>query len=178
MKKHISLVFTLALLMAVSFGCKVGADDPGFTFSSRDGRLIGEWKLTDVVDSTINVNVFGTFVTSSTYNGTILTTTDAFGSNTVSYNLEVGVAKNGILTVEETEDGDVTTETNYWEWLGNDQKKSQVLLNTGSMAAGIWDILRLSSKELVLMRHSKEVNVSGGSTESREETMKLTFEAL
>ncbi|HEX2901261.1 MAG TPA: hypothetical protein VHS96_16215, partial [Bacteroidia bacterium] len=82
MKKHISLVFTLALLMAVSFGCKVGADDPGFTFSSRDGRLIGEWKLTDVVDSTINVNVFGTFVTSSTYNGTILTTTDAFGSNT------------------------------------------------------------------------------------------------
>ncbi len=178
MKKNFSLVLTLALLMAVSFGCKVGADDPGLTFASRDGRLMGDWKLTAVVDSTIDINGLGTFITSVSYNGTILTRDTPFGTSTDSYALQVSIAKGGVLTSIETENGDVTTDVNYWEWLGTDKNKSQVLMNDQSMASGVWDVQRLTSKELIISRHMMETNVSGGSTESREETMRLTFEAI
>ena len=178
MKKHISLVFTLALLMAVSFGCKVGPDDPGFTFASRDGRLMGDWNLTAVVDSTVDINGAITFITSRTYNGSILTTVTPFGNSSDSYALTVSITEGGNLTTVETENGDVTTNQSYWEWLGDDKNKSQVLFNDGSMAAGIWDVQGLSTKSLILTMHTKETNVSNGNVESREETRRLTFEAI
>jgi hypothetical protein len=174
MKQHFSLVFTLALLMAVSFGCKVGADDPA-TLASRDSRLMGDWKLTAVVDSVIDINALGTFVTSYSYDGTILTRTSPFGTSTDSYTLLVSIAKGGVLTTTEIENGDIKTGVDYWEWMGNDKNKSQVLLNDQSMVSGIWDVQRLASKELILYRHTMETNVNSGSLESREETMRLTF---
>ena len=139
---------------------------------------MGDWKLTAVVDSTIDISGLGTFVTSVSYNGTILTrVSPLFGTSTDSYSLLVSIAKGGVLTTTEIENGDITTDVNYWEWLGSDKNKSQVLMNDQSMASGIWDVQRLTGKELILSRHTMETYVSGGSTDSREETMRLTFVA-
>jgi hypothetical protein len=72
MKKHISIALTVAVMMVVAFGCKVGADDPA-SLASRDGRLIATWKLTNVEGLSTDVNTLGTSSESTSYNGTILT---------------------------------------------------------------------------------------------------------
>jgi hypothetical protein len=179
MKKHLSLVLTLALLMAVSFGCKVGADDPGLTFASRDGRLIATWNLTAVDWKTTDIFAgLGTFTETTTYDGSILTVVSSpGGSNTFSYTLQVVIEKDGALTVTETVDGNVTTENDYWQWLNADKNKSSVILNSGSMAGGIWTVRRLTGSELVLERNVKEVEVNNGDTDSHEEVGTFTFEA-
>jgi hypothetical protein len=176
MKKYISLYATMAIMMVIGFGCKVGVDDPA-SLASRDGRVIATWNLTAVVDSAIATNSFGTFVSTKSYNGTILTETDVFGTSTVSYSLQLIIDKDGLLTVTETSDGDITVENNYWEWLGADRNKSQLLLNTNSMAAGIWVVRRLAGDELVLEQYTKEVDTNNGTTDTQEETIRLTFAA-
>lgn len=182
MKNHISLIFTLAMLVAVSFGCKVGAEDPGLTFASRDGRLIATWKITNVEGLTTNsVSQFGTTTTTMSYNGTILTTTTTSGSNSItntqSYTLEMIIDKDGKLTVTETLDGDVTVENTYWEWVNADKNKSMLTLGGESVIQGTWTVLRLAGAELILHRWVKQVETNNGNTTSNEVTLKLTFEA-
>lgn len=177
MKKHISLVFTLALLMAVSFGCKVGAEDPA-TLGSRNGRLLGTWKLNKIEGTDVTTNILGTFTETTTYDGTILTITDSpGGSSTASYALEIVIGKDGILNVTESEDGDVLTETSYWEWLNTEKNKSQVLLNTNSRVNGVWSVLRLAGKELILENKSVRSTASSGNTNTNTSDVKFTFEA-
>ena len=176
MKKHISLLATVAILTAVSFGCKVGVDDPA-TLASRDSRITATWDLTAVVDSTVTINGFGTFVSTASYNGSILTETSVFGTTTKSYALKMDIAKDGLLTVTETDDGDITIENNYWEWIGADKNKSQILLNSNSMGGGKWIVRRLTGKELVLEQHTMNTETSNGSTASDETTTRLTFAA-
>ncbi|MEY3444108.1 MAG: hypothetical protein RLZZ519_2389, partial [Bacteroidota bacterium] len=167
-----------SLLIGVSFGCKVGADDP-VSLASRDSRLLGDWKLTALVDSTINISILGTNVTSVSYNGTVLISiSTSFGTSVESYALQVSIAKGGVLTTVETRNGDVATYQDYWEWFGTDKNKSQVLLNDGSKAEGLWDVQRLANKELILSRHTMETYISGGATSSSERTTRLTFEAI
>lgn len=46
MKKVLLSVLVIAFAMPFVTSCKKGAEDPGISFKSRDGRLKGVWKLT------------------------------------------------------------------------------------------------------------------------------------
>jgi hypothetical protein len=178
MKNHISLLFTMALVAAVTCGCKVGPDDPGLTWASRDGRIIATWKLIDLDNKITDVNGSGTQTTTSTYDGSIATVTTAGFTFTYSYALEMMIGEDGALQITETVDGDVTTVNDYWEWGNADKNKSTIVLNGYGAGAQPYSIRRLSSKDLVLERNTKTVEVNNGSTDSHEENELLTFEAV
>lgn len=183
MKKQIALFSVLALLVSMTFvGCKVGADDPGLTFSSRDGRLIRVWNLTGFDAESVDSSGLGVLTTVVSYNGNIRTETSRLGSTTLgtsseSYTLMLTFDKGGRLTALETVDGDITEESDYWEWLGNDKNRADLILGSSSDAAGIWSVLRLTSKELVLERSTSQRETNNGSQSLSTDNVKLTFAA-
>lgn len=168
----------MALLVSVALtGCKVGADDPGLTFSSRDGRLMRVWNLTGYDRVAVDSSSFGVFTATTSYAGGVLTEVDVFGSSSESYTLVITFDKGGNLTVVETKDGDITEENDAWEWLSADKNKSELLIGGGSDAAGIWSILRLTGKELVLENNIRELRTVNGNQSLSTDDFKLTFEA-
>jgi hypothetical protein len=179
MKKHFSLVLTLALLVAVSFGCKVGAEDPA-SLGSRDGRIMASWKLTKIEGNQTSTDFFGTVTTTTiTYDGTIYTEVSSPGGTfTMSYSLEMTLDKGGVLTTKETSDGVVANEIADWEWGNTDKKKSEVLLNCSTLANGAWSILRLSGKELILEQVTSRIVTNNGSTDTETSNVKLTFAVI
>lgn len=168
----------MALLMSVALvGCKVGAEDPGLTFSSRDGRIMRAWNLTGYDRVSVDSSDLGVFTTTESLANGIRTRTDFFGSSTESYALVITLDKGGKLMTTETNDGDVTEEVDYWEWLSADKNKSEVVVGGGTDAAGIWSILRLTSKELILERNTSELNTNNGDQSLSTDSYKLTFAA-
>lgn len=78
--KRILTIIAIALITASTFtACKKGEDDPSISFTSRVGRLMGKWKLTQKNGTTTaTTNVTGTTVstvTSGSYDGTLETVT-------------------------------------------------------------------------------------------------------
>ena len=178
MKKHISLAFTLALLMVVSFGCKVGADDPA-SMASRDGRLMNTWKLSTVNGLSSDVitiaNVTTTTTTTTTYNGTIWTEIENPGATTTTaYTLTLTIEKDGKISWSESEGTSTDIGEGTWEWLDDDQKKSQLLINDGP-ASGIWVVTRLASKELVVSMTYKRTFTDTGYSQVSDDAMTYTF---
>jgi hypothetical protein len=177
MKKHLSLILTMALLMAVTFGCKVGAEDPA-SLGSRDGRLVAKWKLTNVEGTSIYTVVGIVNTTTTTYDGTILTEVHSPGTTqTTSYTLEMTIAKGGELTSIENEDGTTTNETGDWDWMDSDKKKSDLYLGNNTKVGGNWTVLRLSSKELILERVNIRTITASGSSATYSDDFKYTFTA-
>lgn len=158
-------------------GCKVGADDPGLTFSSRDGRLMRAWNLIGYDRVAVDSSDVGIFTNTTSYANGVLTEVGFFGTSSDSYTLVITFDKGGNLTVVETEDGDITEENDAWEWLSADKNKSELAIGGGSDAAGIWSILRLTGKELVLERNTRELRTIDGDLFLNTDDFKLTFEA-
>ncbi len=180
MKKHISIAVTVALMMVVAFGCKVGADDPA-SLASRDGRIMATWKLSTVNGLSSDIitiaNVTTTTTTTSTYNGTIWTEIDNPGStSTIAYTLSMTIEKDGLLSWSESEGTSTDIGEGSWQWLNDDQKKSQILINDGP-ASGVWTVTRLTGKELVVDMKYKRTITDTGYSQVSEDAMTYTFAA-
>ncbi|MFM2377383.1 MAG: hypothetical protein RLZZ165_2480 [Bacteroidota bacterium] len=190
MKQHISLIFSLALLLAVSFGCKVGDEDPA-SLASRDGRLAATWNLTaaEVSDYYKDPNV--TRIKTESYDGTTWTTTET-GQNTTTesygYEMQLVIEKEGTASIIQTfhtpARNVVNTDSTLWSWVDAGKKKS--MLNIYSTyyggpdeLVGTWEVVRLSKKELILYQHSKVTSDidSGSDIGINEYTRNYTFEA-
>lgn len=159
MKKYTSPLIALACILLLSTGCKVGADDPNLSLTSRDARLLGTWRLTSAAgyDSLITNTDVVARVTK--FDGTLLTvehtpTTGLVETSTVQ--IELKIAEGGNLTVTENWDGAIEIGANNWRWVDTDKEKSELVLGTdpGSITTGVWSVTRLAKEELVLNRRS------------------------
>ncbi|MFM2374911.1 MAG: hypothetical protein RLZZ165_7 [Bacteroidota bacterium] len=191
MKQHISLIFTLALLMAVSFGCKVGDEDP-VSLASRDGRLAATWNLTAAEVSDVLTYDRGTEITSESYDGTTWTKTKMGPDTTTdsySYEARLVLEKGGAATVtvtsNESKQTIINTDSTRWSWVDTDKKKSMLMIYSDRFEGpngvpDVWEVLRLSKKELILYQYIKltvEVPSVSSTAASLEYTRKFTFEA-
>jgi len=169
MKKNI-LFIALSLMVGstVLTGCKKGENDPFLSFKSRDARITELWKLTKV-EGTENNN--GS-ITTTNYDGSILTTTYGSFNNSVSYSLTIEIKKDGTYQSIEINDGDTETIDGRWYWSNSAKNKTAITLDN----LGTFDVNGLKSKELILKNYSKDVTVSGGTTDTYESTVTWTFE--
>lgn len=178
MKKTLLYFLTIITLSAGFTGCKRGEDDPALSFASRDGRLMRSWKLTAWDETDTYVTNGSTILGTVAYDGTIRTTTLAGFSGTESYSLEVTFDKNGICTVTEIIDGDLESDTSYWNWGNSDKKKSFISLSS-SVFGGTYYASRLTSKELVIQMNSSSVDDPSGNNIDTETVVRvMTFEAI
>lgn len=145
------------LLLAVCFSlqsCKVGEDDPGISFRSRDARLKANWKLATMeaayeitsfdqngqpVQTGINLNFDGyTLYTRFTTGGAVVADS-AFG---YSYQLKIsddGKTSYSSTMIYKNLIGVNSFGNDNWFWLNTDEKKSRVNLGNalqGPLTAG------------------------------------------
>lgn len=192
MKKHVSFLTVLLISsMILSFtSCKKGEDDPFLSLKSRNSRLKGEWVMKEAsVTETYSVSGVSS-TTTTTYNGTQMTETDASGADTWAYTYTITFEKDGTYSIVEVDDGSTVNYSGTWAWGGKNKstelKNKEVIhltttqeTHTGStyQYTGVsvdesWQIQKLASKEMI-------VKVSGtysspSSTSSVEGT--ITFE--
>lgn len=178
MKKIFFLLITLTTLAIGFTGCKRGEDDPSISFSSRDSRLMREWRLT-AVDQVDSLSSNGTTTTSTlVYNGTTMTYTLGSISFTYSYALNITFGEGGVLTVVEVNDGDTESDVTTWQWASADKKKTFISLNS-AVVGGLFHLSRLSSKEMVAKQDTREVDDPSGNNIDISTTHSIwTFEAL
>ncbi len=172
MKKYTSPLIALACLLMLTTGCKVGADDPNLSLTSRDARLLGNWRLTSAAgyDSLVsNVDIEARV---TKFDGTQLTvehtpTTGLIETNTVQ--IDMVITEGGDLTVTENWDGEIVTSAGNWRWVDTDRDKSELSLggDPGSITAGTWSVTRLAKKELVLNRRTVSTYATQGITYDR-----------
>jgi hypothetical protein len=169
MKKNI-LFIALSLLVGstVLTGCKKGENDPFLSFKSRDARITELWKLVKVEGTENNS---GTISTTS-YDGNIMTNTFGSFTDSYSYSLTIEIKKDGTYQSVEINDGDTETVDGRWYWNNSAKNKTSIRLDN----LGTFEVNGLKSKELILRDYSKEVSVSGGSTDTYESTTTWTFE--
>jgi hypothetical protein len=179
MKKSHLLLLLCLVTASVSTGCKRGEDDPAISLTSRDGRLMREWKLVGW-DRVVTENDNGVeTVSTRSYDGTVLTTTNGNGNtSTRTYSLDLVFDKNGYFEATEVEDGDLLNDIGYWQWLNSDKNKV-VLLLTNNVFGGSLRVRRLSTKDLVLENNYTEVDDPAGTDIiTTVTTEKLTFESI
>ncbi len=175
-------IFLTALFgIALVFGsCKKGANDPSFSFKSRDARITADWNLSSMSKSNVVVQDNGqisyTSKTTYVFDGTTMTETSniGFGDQTESYPYSYEIAINDDGTYNETEinDGDKTEITDYWFWANADKKKIAISFS----GKGTYLIDRLAKDELVLMQSSVETDTdSDGNTETTTKSLVMTF---
>ena len=181
------------LLAAVVFSsvfftsCKKGENDPGLSFRSRDARLVGEWQLKSV-SSTATYNVFtssavsSTTIVTDTYDGTLwVDAVDGVTNNSDSYSLSLNIEKTGKISCVEVDNGRTREGTSDWYWLDSKKNKTEVyvgLTNTKHFDRGIYNLDRLSNKEIVFTYsfYDKDIDAGNGDETIIEETW--TFEAI
>ncbi len=168
MKKVLAALIMVAFIMPAFVACKKGAEDPSISLASRNGRLIAIWKLTKMEGTYTYVSGGTIYTRTYAFDGTTYSETLSPGglswSGTGNYQMEV--AKDGILTFSEsyTPSGgsaDVLSGEDFWYWAGNDNNKIAVYLGAGGdnlFWGGQYNILKLSSKELILTLYYKDVD--------------------
>ncbi|MFM2374910.1 MAG: hypothetical protein RLZZ165_6 [Bacteroidota bacterium] len=108
--------------------------------------------------------------------------------DTIGYALQLMIEKGGTATIAKTtttKTGKVEKYTDIpgWSWMDADKNKSKIIIDSDGNATvweiyGIWEVLRLSNKELILYKHSKTMETDpDGKTSTEETTYKFTFEA-
>jgi hypothetical protein len=169
MKRILLLVIMAAIVMPAFVACKKGANDPSISLKSRNSRLIGKWKLTKVEGTNTYVSGGSTVTETHSFNGTIYTVTvsPGGGSGQATGSFEMEILKDGGYTFSEsfTPSGsgtaDISTGTSYWYWMGNDNSKVAVDFADGGsnlFGGGIYNVDKLSSKELILIWNSESTN--------------------
>jgi len=165
--KGIILIALFAIVLA--FGsCKKGANDPSFSFKSRDARITADWVLSSMTNSSITVRKNGqetlnTLTTTYVFDGTTMTKTfnDGFGDQVTSYpySYEIVINDDGTYNETETNDGEKSEKTDYWFWANSDKTKIAVTFSGN----GTYMINRLAKDELVLTQSavSSETNTDG-----------------
>lgn len=188
MKKILIAVIAIATLV----GCKKGENDPALSFRSRDARIVGEWKVSNMNEE------------SSTQDGTPVTTsrstTDKFDgskkSRTVvingvtqppnpdnnTYDVQLNILKDGTLEYTEkvtAPNGIVSTYITQgtWNWLDSKKNKSTVLLSFsgGTLNGDIYDIDQLKNKEMIFKSESETSDKTTGQASAADEVEKTSM---
>jgi hypothetical protein len=155
MKKLIVLSLAAIALMANLSSCKKGENDPFLSLKSRKARVVGEWTVTKEEGTSQDISKIsfgGVTVTTttnetSTYNGTLFTstsvTTSSAGGNplentyndvyTQSYTFE----KDGSFTLETVYTGQNYTEKIEGTWAFVGKSKTAELKNKEAIALSI-----------------------------------------
>ena len=165
MKNYLLKLASVLFLGTLVFsGCKKGADDPFISLRSRDGRLTGDWKLSSETIKQTDISYdqssgsTTTSVTSSTFDGTTLTTSFGGSSFTSSYSLELVINDDGTYNATEIVDGATTTLTDYWSWLDDTKNKVKI-----SIMGTEYYIDELKNSEMILKidSESKDTKSNG-----------------
>lgn len=169
MKKHfLSLMIILIGSSTILSSCKKGEEDPFLSLRSRDARITALWKLTSAESMS---NFDGDLYTSS-FNGSLMTNTSPWGSGSNAYSLSIEIKKDGTYQSIETSGSNMETTDGRWIWLNSAKNKTSISLDN----LGTFEVRGLKSKELILYRYDKSVELSGSTTETNESSATWTFE--
>jgi len=189
MKKLVILASMFLAISSVVFtGCKKGEEDPSISLKSRDGRLKRAWKLDKIEGTEKNVvtSSFGgssstaTETITTSYNGALLTETNVTTSggttdtetNSVSLTADWTFEDRGVFTANSVVDGESSTSTGNWAWVDSDKNKL-FLMADGDM----YEVVGLSSDELILRQKSSSKDVSEDFTSTSDESTTYTLTA-
>ncbi|SFT67587.1 hypothetical protein SAMN05216474_1718 [Lishizhenia tianjinensis] len=188
------LVFlSLAFITSLTFtSCKKGENDPAISLKSRDARITGEWKLTnlsgDFIDRYENSDgTVSSYKQTLSYTDGKVTVTDQDGeSQTFEFLLDLNLEKDQNMTIYHYLNGDGSfeeyTHKDQWYWLDGVKKKTQIYLPGFNEITylGYDDALiveRLSDKELHLrINTSSAMDDSYFGEESQEYFILMEFE--
>ncbi len=175
------LIFTLVLATGIIFSsCKKGANDPAFSFKSRDARITADWILVSMTQINKNIQQVAdnTYTSTTTYSfdGTTMNVTSKNGFGTqeenYSYSLELKINDDGTYNSTEVEDGDKHEKTNYWFWANADKNKIAVTFD----GFGTFIINRLAKDEMVLTQSTENVHTdSDGNVTTDKSNLTMTF---
>lgn len=181
MKRLVLVIIAAVFVLPFMSGCKKGPNDPGISLSSRDGRLIAEWKLVKIEGTTQGFYMGDPATTSYAYDGTTYTESVAGSSGSGTGSFEMTIEKDGVVTSKEsfTPNGgtaNVISGSNQWYWWNSDDNKIAVYLMVYSdylFGTGLYLVDRLSSKELIL----HNVSSSNDNADIYSTDIYYTFEA-
>ncbi len=156
--------------------CKKGANDPSFSFSSRDARITADWVLTSMTKTSYTSGLIYTSTTTYDFDGTTMTekSENGFGTQTTSYPYayELTINKEGDYKKTVTDDGNKSEYTDYWFWANSDKSKIAVTFS----GTGTYMINRLAKDELVLTQSNTSVNTdSDGNVSTVKVNLTMTF---
>lgn len=157
MKKTFTFVIGTLIILAGSFSCKKGENDPFLSLSSRKARVVGDWIVTheDVTSTDISSNGTTVNVTSVYENDTLIRSTVTKMGNatttqndTIGYSYTLSIYKDGTYTqqVVNANQLDIVTIKGTWIFV----KKSK--------------INNLKNKEAILLTKTYELISDGGFT--------------
>lgn len=175
MKKFILPLILLVTVSSVYVGCKKGPDDPFFTIKSRQGRMVGVWKVSSYAvngyeyisgDTTLSIpsGSCGTLTTklhsgiNMTFefkdNGEYTTSQQDTTVTTLTYSAPSATCVNGTTT----DVGTTSITSGNWTFaggVGDYKNKEQLVISSwdassGSEVSDVIDIVKLSSKQIVL----------------------------
>lgn len=153
MRNSLSFLLLSTMVVLIFASCKRGEDDPFISFRSRDVRLKGDWKLTDLT-SVVSTSTQGgtpqTITVTTTYDGAnrSVTTSNGVTSTTVSttYSASLSIKDDGRYELEITENGTVSSSSGTWFWVDSDKNKTYVEFSENF---GTIYLHRLSNTEMV-----------------------------
>lgn len=179
--KNKAIILTVILSITLIFGsCKKGANDPSFSFRSRDARITADWVLNSMESSSVTVQNVGdvtyTSTTKSVFDGTTMTITSniGFGDQVESYpySYELNINNDGTYNETEITDGDKTEKTDYWFWANADKSKIAVTFSGN----GTYMINRLAKDELIITQSTTTTNTSAeGNVTTHNNDLTMTF---
>ena len=121
------LVLLLVAVFAIPMlnSCKKGEGDPFLSLKSREGRLKGEWKLTEGTET----GTMGTTSYTATFTETMCTYVYSGQSSTFPYTEVVEFLKDNEFKSTVTNDGDIETCEGFWAFMdGYDELSDGELL--------------------------------------------------
>ena len=208
MKNKLLTIGLVFLIIAVGFvGCKKGENDPSFTLTSRNSKIVGTWKLNYEVSnytnnysrtypsnfenynfsskSTGNANFDGTNRAytqySETTNGNNEPDINSDTTYSYPYTLEITINEDGTYKIEVSEDGDKTVTEGYWWWLDSDANKVRIAFDDDINSMRID---RLAKDELFLIEEtssnstSNQTDMAYNSETGEYEEVELTITSI
>ena len=137
--KKVNKIFALLMLVVLVSpllnSCKKGENDPFLSLKSREGRLKGEWNLTEGTET-------GTYGSSSytvTYTETLATATYGGNSSSYAYTETFEFLKANEFKSTVNNDGDITTCDGFWAFMdGYDEiaNKEMLVIRLKSQTSG------------------------------------------
>jgi hypothetical protein len=174
-RRSILIVMVLVGTILGLNSCKKGENDPFVSLKSRDGRIMGIWKLTTSESiSTTTTVLDGTSLTSTTkrtFDGTKVNVTPGLGdSYSYSYSEKLTINEDGSYSLETVNDGDTDVTEGYWMWIDSDKNKLFILLDEQ-----ILYIDQLKNKEMVLKYEYSYKEAEGNDSETHTSTSTSTY---
>lgn len=175
MKKILIITAIISTIASISMSCRKGPNDPFLSLRSRDTRLIGIWKLSNItIDSTVTkkstLNPIETDYTTKVFYVDSIKKTAKGIENTIDSVYYETLVINEDGTYSDTIKSRKVTMTkfnkrvvyNNWFWLDEKKNKEGIML----IGFGTFSVDRLAWKEIVLKSTKQTIreNQSGETT--------------